>query len=148
MPGKQSKAVIGLFIGLMIAGILLAPMSSAISNNTGEQNVVNESVTADTSEYVDLEGWDLVSGSETVYWLNESSGDYEVVTAPGDYTLREQEGQIRANSSGPISTGDSLKVTYDYMATSGTTTTIAGFLMTIIVVMLVWFPAKWVMDYA
>lgn len=146
MPSKGAKTVITLFIGLMVGGMLLGPLNAAVAANTGIQTVTNESVTADTSEYVDLTGHDIVSNSETVYWLNSSSGSYEEVQATGNYTLKEKPGQIRANASGLISDGDSLKVSYEYAATNQNATTIASMAITLVVVMLIWIPARWIQE--
>lgn len=117
--------VAGLFVAVTIAAALFVPFATSVTDNTGAQSVTNESITADVNESVDLSGYDIDSGSETVWWLNSTSGSYEQVTSPDDYSMTYDAGEISFNASGQVDDGDSVKVTYDYQATSGTVTTIA-----------------------
>lgn len=122
----SSKTIAVLMIAATIAMTLFNPVSTAIGDNTGSVTVTNETVTASPGNYTDLRGYDIDSGSETVYWYNSSSSSYEQVSSPDDYEMAYQNGSIQANSSGTIGEGDELKVSYDYQATDGTTTTVAG----------------------
>lgn len=112
-----------MLIAVTIAATLIAPIVTSVNDNTGTVSVTNESVTADVGNYVDLDGWDIDSGSETVYYDNNSDGNYDTAAA-SDYTLNESEGTIRADSGGSIDDGAAMLVSYDYQATSGTTTTV------------------------
>lgn len=115
-------------IAVAIAATLIAPFATATSDNTGTQSVVNESVTADTGSYVDLGGYDINQGSETIYWYNSTSGSNETLSSPSDYEIRYDTGDLKANASGPVSDGDQLYANYTYQATGGTTTALAKLL--------------------
>lgn len=121
MAGEKIAA---LLIAATIAVTLLNPVVGAVQDNTGTQDVDNESITAST-EYQDLEGYNVDSG-ETVEWYNSSSGSYEVISEGSDYEIDRDSGQVKINSSGVASEGDDLRVTYSYTASSSTVTTVVG----------------------
>ena len=125
----STKSAVTVILGVVVVMALFPALASSVHDNTGTQSVTNESVTASNTSYVELDQNDLVSGSETVYWLNSTSGNYEVVSSPDDYELNESDGTIIANSTGSVGDGDSLKVSYDWQATDGSTTTIAGVIL-------------------
>lgn len=133
----RPRTVAAILVAAAIAATLFAPFAGAVTDNTGTQSVTNESVTAaPAGEVASLGGYDLVSGSETVYWYNSSSSSYEQVTAGTDYEINEEPGEIKTLSGGEISDGDDLKVTYDYEATGSTTTsvvTVAPLLLALLV---------------
>jgi tetrahydromethanopterin S-methyltransferase subunit F len=145
MPGKKSKAFIGLMIGLMIAGILLGPLNTAIASNTGAQSVTNESVTVALDEDVDLDGWQVQSGTVTV--RKGTTG--QVVPQSGNYTVALEPGTINVSSSNTasLSDGDMIHVTYDYAATDATATLIAGFIVTLVLVVMIWYPVNWIQEH-
>lgn len=116
--------VIGLVIALTIAGTLFVPINDVVSSNTGQQTVTNETVTASNSSYVDLEGYNIQENSETVHWYNSTSDSWETTTAGTDYEMAYENGSIIALDGGTISDGDELRVTYDFQATDGSTTTV------------------------
>lgn len=108
--------------------VLLGPVSGVVAQNTGTTSVTNETVYADYNESSDLRGYDINPGSETVYALNDSSGNYVVASASGNYTLHEGTGAISFNSSSSlIQSGEKVKVSYDYQAAGDLTTLILGF---------------------
>lgn len=119
MAGERIAA---LLIGATIAITLFNPIAVAVTDNSGTVSVQNESVTADTDSYEPLDGYNLNDG-ETVYWFNESSDSYDELSE-SDYDVNQSDGSIKASSSGKASTGDDLKVTYDYQATDSTTETV------------------------
>jgi len=119
MAGEKIAA---LLIAATIAVTLLSPINAAVVSNTGTQSVQNESVTAST-DYQELEGYDIDNG-ETVYWLNESSGNYETLTEGDDYDINRSSGSIAINDSGQASEGDDLQTTYDYQASNAVTETV------------------------
>lgn len=123
----SAKSIAAVAVAITVAAVFIGPIASVVGANTGSQTVTNESVTADVGNYVDLGGYNIDSGSETVYWLNSSSGSYEQVSSSTDYTMAYQNGSIRADSGGTIGDGDSLKVTYTYAASGGLTSTILGY---------------------
>lgn len=124
----SGKEVAGLLIALTFAAVLITPIADTVNGNSGSVEVTNESLTAEVGEYQELDGYDIDSDSETVYWLNSTSGDYEVITAGDDYELNESAGTIKFTESGVVDDGDDVKVSYTYQATSGTVSTILDLL--------------------
>lgn len=120
----KARSIAVVFVALTIAVTLFNPVSTIVSDNSGEQAVTNETVNADLDTYVELNGYDIVSNSETVYGYNDTAGSYEELPA-SDYDLKEGPGEIRINSSSTVvQDGEDVKVSYDYQATDGTTTTV------------------------
>lgn len=129
MATRTAKVVVSLAVFAAIGVILLGPASTVVADNTGTTSVTNETVYADYNESSDLRGYDINPGSETVWVLNDSSGNYEQATSPDDYSLNEDPGTIDFNSSSTlVDSGDEVKVTYDYAASDELTALVAGFL--------------------
>lgn len=106
---------------------MLGPVVEVTGSYTGTQTVVNETVTADYDDPVDLRGYDIVSGSETVWGYNGT--DYVEATSPDDYSIDEGPGELTFNESSTlIDDGEDVKVTYDYQATDELTALVLGFL--------------------
>lgn len=103
---------------------MFTPLSSSVTDNSGDVSVTNETVTASYGEPVELEGYDIIQNSETVYGFNDTSDSYESVPS-GDYSIDHDPGTITVDSSSTvIQDGEDVKVTYDYQATSGSSTTV------------------------
>jgi len=134
MPDTQQ--IITVSLALVIVGALFIPLVQTVDSNSGETQVVNESVTADVGNYVDLDGYDIVSGSVTVY---NSTGD--VQTEDSDYEIGYDNGSIKAVSGGDITDGNTIQVTYNYSQTSGTVTTVANLIPLMILVAVLAFVA-------
>jgi len=129
MVNGKAALVLGFALAAVIGIIFLEPVVGAVNDNTGQQSVTNESITADVGNWVELQGFDVVDGSETVYGFNDSSGSFEVATEGSDYEINNSDGALKALSgSSLIDDGEEVKVSYDYQATSGVTTTVAGFI--------------------
>lgn len=111
-------------IAVSIAAVLVLPFFNVVNGVAGSQTVDNESVTAtftgNTGDWKELRGYD-VDDSETVLWLNSSTGNYETLTEGTDYEFNYTDGAIRALSGGVVQDGDELLVSYTYQATSETT---------------------------
>lgn len=118
VSGQQIATVL---IAVTIAATLLNPIASTVTQNTGTQTVSNETVTAHYGKYTDLDGYKIVSGSETVY---NASG--ATMSSGTDYKIATKNGSIEALNGGSIADGNTIKVSYDYQATDGTTTTVIG----------------------
>jgi len=116
--GKQIAAVV---IAATIAVTLFAPISGMVSSSSGSQSVTNETFVADINESVELDGYNVDSGSETVYWYNSTSESYETVDN-SYYTFHYDGGDITIENGTEISDGDDMKVDYEYQATDGATT--------------------------
>lgn len=117
MPSGRKVAMA--LLGATIAAVLLNPLAAAVAGSTGTTTVSNETVTADVGNYSDLDGYDIVSDSETV--LN-SSGD--VMTKGTDYKMAYENGSIKPLAGGDIGDGTQMDVSYEYRVTSGTTSTV------------------------
>lgn len=123
------QKTLGVIIGVAFLAAAIGPIAGGVTSSSGVQTVTNETITASTTTYVDLDGYDLEAGSETVHWLNESSGEYEALAASA-YDLRVEPGEISFNA--PVSDGDAVKVSYEYAATDDRTATVLGFLPLVI----------------
>jgi len=125
---KNTKKILALMVGVLMAVIFMGPIVTIVDGNTGTQSVVNESVTADAGNYTDLVNSDLNQDTVTVEYYNETSGSYETATEGTDYEIDLDAGEIQVLESSPnIDDGDELLVDYEYQATSGTNTLILGF---------------------
>lgn len=133
---KAARGVVAVVLAVTIASVLIAPIADVVGDNTGTQTVTNESVQTNFDEVQDLEGYDIDDSSETVYYDNGTAGSYETATEGTDYELYPQNGSIELLSSGNIESGDDVQVTYDYQATGSTTTLIAGFVVTFVVLLI------------
>jgi hypothetical protein len=125
-------------LAVTIGAMFLGPVATTVADSTGTQVVTNETVTADTSQYVEVDGYELVDGTVTVYGYNDTSGSYEQATEGTDYSVKLEPGSIQANSSSTlIQDGEDVKVSYDYEATTGTQTLVAGFITTLFITLLI-----------
>lgn len=122
----DAKKLAGVMVAVTIAAVLFNPVATVISDNSGDQDVVNETVTAQHGEYVELSGYEIQEDSETVYFQNGTEGSWEVAERGTDYEMNYEPGEIQALSSGNISDGEELRVSYTYAATGGTTSTVLG----------------------
>lgn len=118
MPSAQTK-IVSIAILLVIALVLFIPFQEAVDANTGVQTVDNESVVVNVGERADLQGYDLESGTITVY--TDQSG---TVLPATNYTVHERPGELELDNEDTVTNGSTVYATYDYAATSGTTTTI------------------------
>lgn len=133
----RTSLIVGTVVAVILGAVLMPAAVEAVNNSTGEQTVTNETVTAQSGEYVDLDGYSIVSNSETVYWYNSTSDSYETVSSGSDYEMNYDPGEIKALSgSSVISDGDKLRVSYDYEASGSTTTFVAGFIPLILALLL------------
>jgi len=123
----NSKAIVALIIGATIAATLFMPINAAVNDNVGTQTIENETdgLTADYNTTQDLEGYNIVDGSETVERYNSTSGSWETLTAGTDYQINNEPGSIEILDTSATDAGDDIRVSYDYQATSGATTTVA-----------------------
>jgi len=131
------KKVIGLLFAVVMAVVLFVPISDAVTQNTGATTVTNESVDGVTDTYQDLDGYDIETDSETVYWFNTTSGSWETLASGTDYEMNYSAGEINLLSSGEVSDGDDVRATYTYQQTSGMTTTVVGFVPLFMAVLII-----------
>jgi len=122
---SSATKIIAIALAIAIGIIVLQPVVSAANNNTGVQSVANEQITADLGNHSDLGGYNVDNSTVTV---TNSAGTTTYVNGPGgDYTVATGNGSIKALSTGTISDGQTLNVSYDYQATGGLTETVIGF---------------------
>lgn len=134
MAGKQIVAVM---IAVTLAVVLLAPIVTAVNDNSGTVDATNESVTVELDEYQDLNGYNVEDGSETVQWYNSTSDSYDTLSEGSDYEVRNGPGELNVTSSSPASSGDEVLVSYSYQATSGSTTLVVGLISTLVGVLII-----------
>lgn len=128
MPTRTAQVVLALAIFATVGVIMIGPVVGVVNQNTGDTSITNETVTADYNETADLQGYNIDPATETVYGLNDTSGQYEVASEPGDYTLLEDPGELEFNSSSTlIQEGEQVKVSYTYQASDDLTTLVIGF---------------------
>lgn len=148
MASNTPTIVVAVTVAVIVGFLFLQPVMTAAQDNTGEQNITNETVVAESGEYVDLDGYSVNTGSETVYALNDTSGEYEQATSGTDYEINYDRGELQAlNSSTLIQDGEELRVSYTYQASGGTTALIAGFIPVMFVLLLFVTVAMKVTDF-
>lgn len=147
MARNTTKLVVAVTVAVVVGMMFLQPVITSVNDNTGSQTVTNETVNADVGAYVDLGGFNIDSGSETVWGLNDTSGDYEQATAGTDYEIDNGGGELKVlNSSSLIQDGEEVKVSYDYQASGQTTALLAGFVPIMLVLLLFVITAMKVTD--
>lgn len=130
--------VLGFALAAVIAMIFMSPIVGAVNENTGTQSVTNESITADVGNFTELQGYDIDSGTVTVYGYNESSSSFETASAGTDYEINLGPGELKALSgSSLIDDGEEVKVTYDYQASGSIATTVVGFIPVMIATLVI-----------
>lgn len=139
------QTVVAVALALAIAAVVFVPLSTVVASNVGTQSVTNESVTAQTGEWQEINGYD-VEDSETVRWYNSTSDSYETLTEGTDYEFRYDAGEIKPLEGGTVSDGDELLVTYDYQATNGIVATVVGLVTTMLALLMLVTAAKPVME--
>ena len=124
----STRKIVAVVLAATIAGVLFIPFNTAVSNNSGTITVDNETAFASANESVELDGYTLVQDSETVERYNETSGSWEQTTRGTDYEIDYEAGTISILDGGAINDGDELQVSYEYEATSESTTTVVRLL--------------------
>jgi hypothetical protein len=121
LNGSSGK-IIAIVLAVVLGIVVMQPVVGAVNDNTGTVTEA-ENVTADLGNYSDLGGYDVVDGTVVV----EPAGGGTAYSEGTDYEVALDNGSIKTLSSGGISDGETLNVTYDYEATDSSTTTVLGF---------------------
>lgn len=122
-PNRAAMLALAVAVFVVIGMLGFSVANDAVGTSTGTQTVTNESVTAQYDTAVELEGYELVSGTVTVY---NASGS---VVPSSEYTIDHGPGTINVSSSSTsIADGEEIAVTYDYQATGPLTTLVVGFI--------------------
>jgi hypothetical protein len=128
MNGKAGM-VLAFMLAAVIGVIFLQPVVGAANDNSGTQTVTNETIDANYDTFVDLGGYAVVSGSETVWGYNDTDSSYETAVQGTDYELNLNSGEIKIlNGSSLIEDGETVKVSYDYEASGELTATVMEFI--------------------
>lgn len=133
MPSAKTIATI--LVAVTIGAVLMTPIMSTINDNTGEVDVTDEELTAANGSWQDLDGYSIVSGSETVEYRTNTSDSWTEATST-DYELDEEAGEIRFTDAGNVSEGDYVSINYTYEATDSTTTTVLGIVPVLVALLL------------
>lgn len=133
MPsGKQIAAVL---VAVTIGAVLMMPIMSTISENTGEVET-DANFTAETDTWQELDGYSIVTDSETVEYRTNDGDMWTTADSGTDYELDEDSGDIQFLSSGNVSDGDQISMAYTYEATDSTTTTVLGIVPILVALLL------------
>lgn len=132
-----TKKLMAVMIGVVMAVVLFMPINDAVGAHTGSADVTNESLVADPGTYQDLNGYDIEEDSETVWWYNSTSGEYEQLTEGTDYEINYTAGSIQYLTSGDVSDGDDTKVSYTWQQTDPTTTTVVTLIPVLLAVLII-----------
>jgi hypothetical protein len=137
MATRTAKLVLAATVAVVVGMLFLQPVITSVNDNTGTQAVTNETVTAQYDEYVELGGYNIDSGSETVWGYNDTAGSYEQAVSGTDYEINYDGGELKVlNGSTLIDDAEDVKVSYDYQASGQTTSLVAGFVPVMIVLLL------------
>lgn len=143
MASKTAGVVLASVLAVVVGMVFFPVVVDAVDTSTGTQSVSNETVTAQVGEYVEVSGYNIESGTVTVYGYNDTSSSYEQATEGSDYEVKLEEGSLKALSgSSLIDDGEDVKVSYDYQASGATTTLVIGFVPLMIGVLLFWTVAS------
>lgn len=138
---SASTKVVTISILLLIGLVLFVPFNQAVNDNTGVQTVTNESVTVTVGERTDLTGYKVDESTLTVY--TDQSG---TVLPATNYTVHTEPGELELDNEDTVTNGSTVYATYDYQATSGTTTTILTYGPLLLAVLLLVIAARSVDD--
>ena len=115
-----SGKLLAVVLAMVVAVVMIGPMITTTNDNTGTVAVDNETITAQLNEPVDLQGYEIQSGSVTAY-----DADDNVIPA-SNYTVDLQPGEFNLTDTSEAADGEEISVTYDYQATDSTTETVVG----------------------
>jgi len=124
----DNKGITTLVIALTIGAVFFIPVVDIINSNSGTQTI-NDSVVTDNASFTEtynLEGYDIVAGSETIE-ANDGTG-WVTLTSGTDYVLTDGSAELELNDTANVNSGDEIRATYDYAATGGMVTSITGLL--------------------
>jgi len=126
----DGKGITGLLIAVTIGAVFFVPVVDVIDSTTGEVEINNETVTTNASydETYELRGDDVVTDSDTLERYNSSADSWEVLASGTDYELDNTNGTVDILSGGSVAEGDEVRASYNYQATEGIVTSVAGLL--------------------
>lgn len=143
----SARVLIAVTIGVVIGVSMIPTVIGVTDNNAGTVTETNESVSGsvELDTWYELQGYEVVSGSETVYFENGTAGSFEVASSSTDYDLNTSDGAIKLLSTGEVDAGDEVKMTYDYQATDSTTETVVdlfGLLIALVILVAISNPIR------
>lgn len=127
MASRAAKVTLAMAVFVAVGMVFFGPLNTAVADNTGTQNVTNETFTVEFNESYDLQGYN-VDDTETVWAYNQTSGNFEQATEGTDYEFDYDAGEITPLNSSLVDSGEDMKVTYDYQAAGALATTVIAFI--------------------
>ena len=126
----DGRGMTGLLLAVTIGAVFFVPVVDILDNTTGEVEVENDVLTNDASfdEVYDLQGFDVTPDSEIVEVWDDGTESWTTLTAGTDYEIDTDQGEIEFIDGGGVSEGDEVRASYEYQATDGIITSIAGLL--------------------
>ena len=126
----DGRGMTGLLLAVTIGAVFFVPVVDILDNTTGEVEVENDVLTNDASfdEVYDLQGFDVTPDSEIVEVWDDGTESWTTLTAGTDYQIDTDQGEIEFIDGGGVSEGDEVRASYEYQATDGIITSIAGLL--------------------
>lgn len=132
----NGRGLTALVIAITIGAVFFVPVADVVQSNTGEVDVLNETLT-ESAEYdvaYELTGHDIEVDSETIEY-DDGTG-WATATEGTDYTIDYDNETVTILSGGEISEGDEVRASYTYQATDGTTSTVAGLIPVLLALLL------------
>jgi len=123
---NNNNKIVALVIAITIGAVFLAPVADIVTSNSGTQTVDNATVTTslDYNQTYELDGYEIITDSETIERYNTSSGSWETLTKGTDYEIDYAAAELDVLDTSATDAGDELRASYDWEATDGTTGTI------------------------
>lgn len=122
----NNNKIVALVIAITIGAVFLAPVADIVTSNSGTQTVDNATVTTslDYNQTYELDGYDIVTDSDTIERYNTTSGSWETLTKGTDYEIDYAAAELDVTDTSATDAGDELRASYNWEATDGTTGTI------------------------
>lgn len=122
----NTNKIVALVVAITIGAVFLAPVADIVTSNSGTQTVEDDTVTnsLDYNQTYELDGYQIVTDSETIERYNTSSGSWETLTKGTDYEIDYTAAKLDITDTSATDAGDELRASYDWEATDGTTGTI------------------------
>lgn len=120
---------------VVFAAVLIAPIADVTADLSSQHTVSNETFSAETDTWVNLDQSSIVGDSETIEWFNSSSSSWETLSS-SEYAMDYDAGEVNVSSGGDVSPGDNMRASYDYQTVTGMTATVMNFIPLLVVVLI------------
>jgi len=132
----SNKGIITLIIALTIGAVFFIPVANLVGGATDVQTVSNEAVTDNVQfdQTYQLDGYNVESGSETLEVDNGT--DWVTLSEGTDYEINTERGTVDFVDSSNLDAGDTVRASYDWQQTDGTTASVVGLIPLMLALML------------